>query len=246
MRPPPFLSALEVHNVSNGGPEVLAYYPLALLDLNELPKVPSELRGHIVVVSHVVHINKFVAQNCIQYELVVDMGIALHVKIVIGTVTEVMSLLVLCIESLRSVELSVVNQFSQAIPGLDVDLLPGWGQINVLDMAPGTIKINVIFLVEDVVVIERRQHKHRVVEESSSCSCENWLNENRSHHDCVYEGMEQKCGARQIEVLLVEIIASDWINFAVSWVVDEVEFGWRGYDCKVSGGNSAKTRFLQD
>ena len=147
---------------------------------------------------------------------------------------EIMSLFVFCIESLRAVELSVVDKFSQAIPSFDVDLLSGWGQVNVLDVTSGPIKVYIIFLVEDVVVIEGRKHEHRVVEKAGGCSCENRLDENGTHYNCVHERMEQKCGAWQVEVLLVKIVASDWVNLAVSWVVYEVELGWWSYDSEVS------------
>ena len=72
------------------------------------------------------------------------------------------------------------------------------------------------------------------MEESSSCSCENRLNEDRTHNHSVDKRMEQKCSARQVEVLLVEVVAGNRVNFSVSRVVNEVELCWGCHNSKIS------------
>lgn len=143
-------------NSEHGGSRWLLIFghdSLPLLNLHELSPVPGEFLGHVIVVSDIVDVDEFGLQDCIEDEFVVNVIVTSQVKVVIRTVPELVSLLILVFQLFGGVKEGVIDRFRDTIPCFHDALLSIWHQVHVLNVRPGTIKIDEILLVHAVIQV---------------------------------------------------------------------------------------------
>jgi hypothetical protein len=85
----PIAGACHLHYDSNGGLTNLGDDPLAFLDFHQLSEIPGKLLSHIIVIGHIVNIDKLVLKDCIQDKVIKNHGVTSHVKVIVGAVTKV-------------------------------------------------------------------------------------------------------------------------------------------------------------
>lgn len=86
-----------------------AHISLSLLDLNEFFEIPSKFLCDIIIIGHVPHVNEVVVEHSGQNVTIVNVGVPSDVKVVIGAMIQVDSVLVAVSDHLCLVEIFVVD-----------------------------------------------------------------------------------------------------------------------------------------